>query len=339
MDYRNGMMQTNVLDGISIDTGATYQFVADLYGFNRPDATYTVALTAGSGTAVTNTANAIVDGLLTDTMDTAGSYKVTEVSGADLVGLGDVNVIFDLLNTTSIPGFPGSVVSNDVANGELVAQMRLYSVSLGEKILPAAGDVNHDGVVNQADVDLANSYLDGSVGGVGAATRQGHLMAQGMSAADSLAYLGLTEFDLNGDDLFDALDVDEIVALIPTDIILQVAPNGTNLNFEWNSNVDKQYDLLATPSLVLTNWGAYLGYSNMVADVSGTNTLTDVPVSGDVNFFKVVEEDYVPPPPTGPQTNALSIVDYSFEIPWTSGGVDFPTAWNATLGSNPSFSA
>ena len=87
------------------------------------------------------------------------------------------------------------------------------------------GDVSKDGVLNGADLALARAYLSGD-GGESAADRQEVLISShGYTSAEALAELNLTDFDLNGDDFFDAADVAIIEALVAGD-------GGTILYFE-----------------------------------------------------------------------------------------------------------
>jgi hypothetical protein len=78
----------------------------------------------------------------------------------------------------------------------------------------------------------------------------------------------------------------------PEPALLQIASAGGALEFAWKSWPNEVYTLEFTTSLVDTNWAVYhdggQAYENMPADESGTNTLTVVPVSGDVNFFRVI---------------------------------------------------
>ncbi|MDG1301115.1 MAG: hypothetical protein P8R37_05955 [Opitutae bacterium] len=92
------------------------------------------------------------------------------------------------------------------------------------------GDFNGDGSITQADVDLAGSYLDGTIdGGDDAATRIAALVALGYSASDALSNLNLTVFDLNNDDDFTAADITAAQALVQVadPVIDSAGLNGT----------------------------------------------------------------------------------------------------------------
>jgi len=92
------------------------------------------------------------------------------------------------------------------------------------------GDFNGDGSITQADVDLAGSYLDGTIdGGDDAATRIAALVALGYSASEALSTLNLTVFDLNNDDDFTAADITAAQALVQVadPVIDSAGLNGT----------------------------------------------------------------------------------------------------------------
>ncbi len=207
MDYRNGLVQSNALVGVTIDAGKTYQFAVNAIGANdKNSGTLTAALTDGFGTPITN-------GVLAGTLETWNGTQVTNISGADLLSAGQVNVFFNQVNTNDIPGYPSGSINP--TNATIVSQAKVYSVSLHEAIIPVEGDLNHDGMLNQADVTLANRYLDGSVdGGLSATNRQSILIDAGMSATEALAALNLTEFDIDGDGIFDEGDISELEAQI-----------------------------------------------------------------------------------------------------------------------------
>ncbi|QDU90818.1 hypothetical protein Pla175_42310 [Pirellulimonas nuda] len=235
MGYLNGLVQENILSGVTIDPAATYEFSFDLgqnAGTNQSQASFQIGLTVGTGADATNPANAIAGSLLdvTDfsTVPNAKTTNTLMVSGADLLAAqssGQVNVFFQTRNLAAIPGFPGSVASGDVSSTAIVSQVMIDNLSLISPNVFPAGDVNKDGVVDQADVDVAQLYLDGD-GGATAAVRQNTLTAAGNAAAAVLAGLNLTDFDLTGNDFFDAADVAAIAALA----------NGAGLPGDFNSD-------------------------------------------------------------------------------------------------------
>ena len=289
MDYRNGMMQSDALNSGTINPDATYKLSIDVAQNSSKDnslTTFTAALTSGADE--TNTAQVISGSLLqvaADTLPTASGTPYTRtVSGADLVS-GQVNVIFDSVNTDTITGFPAGPVDTD--DPDEMSQVVVSSVSL--VYVPVAGDVNKDGVVDQSDVDLAQHYLDGA-GGEPATNRQDSLIASGMTPAEALAYLNLTDFDINGDDRFDADDVTAILAMIPP-AMLQMAINGSGLDFAWNSKFGFTYDLESSPSLAPASWEGYSSYTNMPASGTGSNTLNGVAIDGSVRFFRLIEKN------------------------------------------------
>ncbi len=220
--YLNGMTQTDILNGVTVDPNATYELSFDVdYAFNDGSTTLTVALTTGTNSTNPNTA---VNGSLFSQLlpnITPGSTQTLTISGSDLKAAqdsGEVNLIAQAVNTTSIPGFPGGTVTpNDHATTAIVSQTRLDNFSLALSGF-VAGDVNKDGLVTQADVNLAQLYLDGN-GGDTAAVRQSTLLNTGSGnlASEILEALNLSEFDLAAPfDTFDAADVAAIAALVTT---------------------------------------------------------------------------------------------------------------------------
>jgi len=289
MDYRNGMKTEDILDGVSIDSGKTYRFTVDAVGWDRPAATFMAALTDGSGTAVTNPVNAIES--LSGSVDSWDGALTVDVDGADLLAAGQVNVIFDHVNPVAIPGFPGSVAPTDVSKGSLVSQVRIHSVSLTELLSAGLGDVNKDGLVNDADVTLAQTYLDGA-GGEPATNRQAILILEGLSPEQALAFLNLTDFDIDGDGYFDAVDVGLIDALVPNlPVQLEMTLNGAMADFQWNSNGGQLYDLESATALSNPDWQPYDGHTNMASSGTGSNTLNDVDLDGSsARFFRMIEK-------------------------------------------------
>jgi hypothetical protein len=217
MNYRNGMMQEDILNGVTVKAGVNYILSIDVSqgaSTAQGSATFTAALTMGAGS--TNTAAAVSGSLISIAADSVPtdpeeSFQTTTISGADLLAAqasGPVNMIFDHVNTTAIAGYPDSADPVDLTQ---VSQLRVASVSL--TVNSPANDLNKDGVLDADDVTLANLYLAGD-GGKTAADRQAALIAEGFTSAQALAYLNLTEFDIDGDDDFDAADITALEALL-----------------------------------------------------------------------------------------------------------------------------
>ncbi|QDU88901.1 hypothetical protein Pla175_22850 [Pirellulimonas nuda] len=221
--YLNGVVQTDILNGVVIDAAATYEFAFDLNFANRdsnPNSNLKAALTLGANQTDASSAGAV--SLFENQLSslTAGDRQVVSVSGATLQAAKNsgqqVNLILQSLNTTDIPNFPGGTpVPNDQANGQVVSQVQIDNISLVKLFSIPAGDVNKDGSVTQADVALAQLYLDGN-GGTPAVDRQNELLNTPAFnlPADVLASLNLNDFDLTGDLFFDAQDVTAIAALV-----------------------------------------------------------------------------------------------------------------------------
>ena len=288
-DFRNGIMQT--LSGVTINPASTYTLTVNAMknaGADNANATFSVALTTGSGTDATNLANAVTDGLLQMPVDDmSGSFAPLslQVSGADLAA-GQVNILIENRNNNTITNFP-NVFPEDKAY-VYTGQIKIGGVSLVEGFVAAQGDLNQDGVVNLDDVDLLNSYLDGSIdGGDDAATRQAELASLGYTDAQILAALNLIGFDLDGDGTFDADDVTALVALLPPIFIESGALDGSgHLVFDISGLTSgkvfklwRETDLTADPS-----------FTNMVDSAeagSGTDTLSDPNPPADGAFYKV----------------------------------------------------
>lgn len=333
MDFKNGMMQEDIFNGQTIDPAAIYRLSVDAtsvaWAGGSSNALFTAALTSGSD--ATNLNNAVSGSLLmsavSDLSLSAGYPLVGQISGADLSG--QINMVFEHVNTTPIPGFPGGVSSNDVANSVLVSQVQVRSVSLVEKLAPAAGDMNRDGLVNDDDLAFANSYLDGSVdGGADAATRVSDWMSLGLTASEALDALNLTEFDINGDGSFDSSDIDALaMLLVPS---LRMGFNGEAMSFEWQSDESKSYAIESCSSLSLADWAVYndgvTTYENIPGSGTGTNSLSGVLFDDPVQFFRLVEGNA--------PTSYIAVADGSFEVSGGSGWSACMSSWNDTGAGN-----
>jgi hypothetical protein len=223
--YLNGMIQTDILNGVTIDDSATYELAFDI-NFNdrpsNPNSNFKVALTVGTNSTDPNTA---VPGSLFDQQLSSinvDDRQVLSISGAALKAAQDsgnpVNLILQSLADTTINNFPGGTpVPNDHVDGNVFTQVQVDNLSLVRTFVIPTGDVNKDGVVTQADVSLAQLYLDGN-GGETAAKRQDDLWNAPSAPfrSEILASLNLTDFDLDASEYFDAADVAAIAALVVT---------------------------------------------------------------------------------------------------------------------------
>jgi hypothetical protein len=292
LSYGNGMVQEDILSVVTIDPASTYKFSVDLAsGGDTSLSTFTAALT--SGVDATNTATAVDNGLI---LIDGGSYPVgdgsfdTLVNGDDLSG--QVNVLFKHMNASENGTYP-VIGPGDNNIASLNVQVAIFDVSLTEVFAAEAGDVNKDGVVDLLDVELAQLYLDGN-GGDSAADRQSAVLAvlDWYTPAETLSYLNLTDFDMDGDDYFGAADVAALEALIPA-LALEIIANGGTIDVQWQSRTGaKLYDLESTTDL----GGAWAPYNdgettheNLSGEVGTVLSVPDVQ-SGDVRFFKVVEK-------------------------------------------------
>ena len=284
MSYLNGLIQTNVLNGVTVKSGATFLFMLDpnqSSGTANQNSTFTAALTAGAGANATNPATAVSGSLFsvatTNLPTTAGPFLTNTISGASLLaaqGSGPVNVIFDQINTTPIAGYPASPNPTDITQ---VAQVRIHNAIL--RLVVPTGDLNQDGVVDQADVNLAQSYLDGSIdGGASATNRENMLISTyGFTTNQALAYLNLTKFDINGNGYFDASDVAALQAMVvttpPTLNYSVVAPN--QIQFNWSGAFKLQWLTNTLSSGLQTNVSnGWVYYPNTNNPVTVTNHQT-----------------------------------------------------------------
>lgn len=220
--YLNGLIQTDVLNGVTIDDSATYELGFDIaFSATRPsngNSNFKVALTVGTDS--TDPATAVAGSLFDEQLSsiTEQGTQTVSISGAALKAAQDtgqpVNLIVQSQANTSIVNFPGTPVPNNHVDGNVFTQVQVDNLTLAKTFTVPAGDVNKDGIVTQADVNLAQLYLDGN-GGETAMKRQDDLFNAPSAPfeADILASLNLTAFDLNGDDYFDADDVAAIDAL------------------------------------------------------------------------------------------------------------------------------
>ncbi len=294
MDYKNGLVQTDLFNGLTVKAGATYQFSVDAYqsspGTDQSSATFTAALTADS----TDTADAVGSAIslaATNLPTAGGTLQTNAISGVDLLAAlagGPVNVIFEQVNTEAIAGYPASADAKDASQ---VSQVRIADISLILNIPEL--DLNKDGVLDSDDVAHLNSYLDGSIdGGPSAEARQNALIAQGYSAAEALAYLNLTDYDFNGDETFDAADVTAYQALLAEEE--DVVINGITVDGSGNVTVEvggllpgKVYFLKRDASLTIAPAFEDIADSVLAGDVSAILTDTNAP-SG-AAFYRVTD--------------------------------------------------
>ncbi|VGO21981.1 LamG-like jellyroll fold domain-containing protein [Pontiella sulfatireligans] len=280
-NYRNGLKSEDILNGASIDSGATYQFeVRGWTDVDNTNATFTTALTTGAD--ATNTANAVSGSLMEVPIAdlNAGAPLTAQLSGADLVA-GQINVMFHLENATEIPGVAegnNTLIRENYRNNDVNSKVWVQSVSLAQLLVAEDGDYNRDGVVDQLDVDLANSYLDGSIdNGPTAAQRQ---------EEKSLEELNLTEFDLNNDGVFDEADIAVLQSLARPVIVSAVMNGSGHFEVEVGSLANGgQYYLMRTTSLDLP----FNEQVDSVSDASDTETFTDTNPPAGAAFYKVTD--------------------------------------------------
>jgi hypothetical protein len=293
-EYLNGMSQPDILNGASINPNQTYKLVVDVRQNSGKDhslTTFRTLLTVG--TDVTDDTSSVVGSLLevnpTTTLPTEeGTPYILEISGADLLmaqGSGQVNVIFDSYNTDTTTGFPAGPV--DVLDPEEMSQVFIRNIELTFDVV--AGDMNKDGVVDAADVALAQLYLDGD-GGVDAATRQANRITLGDTAAEALDYLNLTDFDLDGDDTFDSVDVAAISTLAAGNPVIESAGfNGSNEYEVHISGLAVGTDYFLMKDIDLGNAPVFDIPADSVTATFNDATLIDDSVPGNQAFYQITD--------------------------------------------------
>ena len=125
-------------------------------------------------------------------------------------------------------------------------------------------------------------------GGADAATRQANRIAQGMTPAETLADLNLTEFDIHGDGTFDAADVALLEASIPL-IIDSAAMNGSG-HFEVEVSglkIGTEYFLMKDDNLAMAP--SFDVEADSLTAASGTETLPDTNAVAGQAFYKVTD--------------------------------------------------
>jgi hypothetical protein len=233
----------------------------------------------------------IAGATVASTLDTWNGVQDVGISGA-LLNIGQVDVKFEVIGTNAIPNYDeGPITNND---GSIIAKTVVNEISLFELIAPARVDLNRDGVTDQADVDLANSYLDGSIdGGQDAATRQADLVAGGMTAAEALAYLNLTALDLDGDDTFDAADVVVLeLLLFPVPLVIDsgiLNGSGDFVVQVSDLTIGTVYFLMKDTDL--SDGAVFNVVADSVTAALSTETLTDVDAGteSDKAFYQVTD--------------------------------------------------
>lgn len=294
MNYRNGMVQTDILNGVTINPDIDYELsvdVAQIFSKDHSLTTFTAALTAGADAA--NVSNAVAGALLQVTPTThlpsaLGTPYTVTISGSDLLTAqsgGPINVLFDTLNTDTISNFPAGPLNP--LDAEEVSQVVISTVSLS--FTPPPGDGNKDGIVGRDDLVTATLYLAGD-GSLSAIDRQNQLIGLGYTAAEALAYLNLEIYDMDADDDFDADDVAAMSA-VAQPFTVQLAGSTATFGIEWASLPGKVYDLESVDSLTSTNWLAFEGNTDIPADVSGITSVTNIPTADLSRFFRVIEKD------------------------------------------------
>ncbi|VGO14039.1 hypothetical protein PDESU_02596 [Pontiella desulfatans] len=293
MDYRNGLVQTDVLSGATINPAATYQFLVDAWqsnpGTDQSQATFTAALT----TDFTNTASAVAGSLFSTTAtnlpSAAGTLQTNVISGVDLLaaqGGGSVDVVFEQINTEAIVDYPNG--TPNPMDPDQVSQVRIGEISLS--VIVPEGDLNKDGILSPADVDLANTYLTGD-GGDDAATRQQDLADIGIVGEDALIYLNLTEFDFDGNGYYDAADVAVLQSLLgDEDIVITGISSDAQGNIVVEASglyAGKVYYLMRDASLTVAP--VFDDVADSVLAGSGSATLTDTNAPSGSAFYRVTD--------------------------------------------------
>jgi hypothetical protein len=174
-----------------------------------------------------------------------------------------------------------------VLDPEEMSQVFIRNIELTFDVV--AGDMNKDGVVDAADVALAQLYLDGD-GGVDAATRQANRITLGDTAAEALDYLNLTDFDLDGDDTFDSVDVAAISTLAAGNPVIESAGfNGSNEYEVHISGLAVGTDYFLMKDIDLGNAPVFDIPADSVTATFNDATLIDDSVPGNQAFYQITD--------------------------------------------------
>ncbi|QHI67990.1 hypothetical protein [Tichowtungia aerotolerans] len=72
---------------------------------------------------------------------------------------------------------------------------------------------------------------------------------------------------------------------------IQMSVNAGLLDFSWTNRLGKLYDIESCIGLSSGDWSAYEGNTNIPADASGVNSVTNVPCTDPARFFRLIEKD------------------------------------------------
>ncbi|MEM1085173.1 MAG: hypothetical protein AAGI48_13760 [Verrucomicrobiota bacterium] len=262
-------------------------------------------------------------------LDPASPWALNGTAGTALIGTGlsgsnglvidaDGTGDFDILVPHTIPGWGTGTFYMSFLWNETGFQGHLY-VSGGGDFAGALGHpwqqvwaVNNDGNAvpyNQEQTYRVVAKIDNGAGTVTMWVDPTYEFDAPVAAKtelqNSAMTLGIRSYGTDGtiDDIRIGTDFASVTQIIdpvsdaPTLVITQ-NPNGTDLDFSWNSMPGMLYDLLSATDLSTnpSTWPPVGTNVGIPADGSGTNTLT-IPRPADPSTFYVVNEYPAPPPP------------------------------------------
>ncbi|MEM9236145.1 MAG: hypothetical protein AAGB14_05150 [Verrucomicrobiota bacterium] len=110
---------------------------------------------------------------------------------------------------------------------------------------------------------------------------------------------GMIQIDYTGGSSFSAFDGLQLLIDDAVGPQLRISLNGSNLDFEWDSNAGMLYDLIFSNDLgtAISTWPIVAGQEGIPADGSGTNMLTLPLPTEDKTFYSLNEYPAPPPPP------------------------------------------
>lgn len=285
--------------GMATDKTSTYNFtitIAEVGG--AVVATYTPPAMDGDGSSgvKSQTVN------LSFTGDLGVNYRLQFEDSPDTNGGAIDNLIFSeiIVGTDNAP--PELSASNPLspaAGSTNVSLTTEFVITFHENIALGIGNIvirrlDDDSVVEILDVTGGNVLVDGAQATITPSMALTELLGFyiEIDAGTFVDLVGNPFAGISGPDVWYFTTIEALR--------LQIAVNGSDLDFWWNSAPNKVYDLLSTTNLLipLDSWLAYdpdgVGGNDPYTDISfgGTiTTLAAVPFSGPRRFFAMVEKD------------------------------------------------
>ncbi len=272
--------------------------IGELTGFEPVGASKLVLTVSCEGTQNPRTLTASYGGVaMTQVVQAVNPNRNAYVFYRDLnspIGAGNVQLTFSgtvngvgvsLLSLSGTAPGVGAFSSNTGVSTSL-------TTTGNDSLVVAASSANSTASATVAQSPLT-SLLTGFTGSASGASGYQQVATSGTLVTSS--------FSVNNGTATASAEFLADVSVSPPALSLGISRNGTNFDFEWNSQTGKVYDLVSSPDLstAVGSWSAYDDgvtiYENIVSNPP-TNSLSDIPVQGSRRFFSVVEKE-VPPLP------------------------------------------